>query len=77
MRAPHKNPPPLRSGGQLLSRTERHLGISPLSEDQARTAQHGQLIDRYGHVHSEAVLVNWSPAALSIHRIGDEPKAGG
>jgi hypothetical protein len=39
----------------------------------------GQLIDRYGHVHSEAVLINWSPQALKalgIHRVGDEPEGG-
>jgi hypothetical protein len=33
-----------------------------------------QLIDRYGHVHSEAVLANWSPQALKafgIHPVGD------
>jgi hypothetical protein len=24
----------------------------------------GQLIDRYGHVHSEAIFKNWSPAAI-------------
>jgi hypothetical protein len=39
----------------------------------------GQLIDRYGHVHSEAVLTNWSPQALKalgVHRVGDEPKDG-
>jgi hypothetical protein len=39
----------------------------------------GQLVDRYGHVHSEAVLTNWSPQALKvlgIHRIGDEPRGG-
>jgi hypothetical protein len=33
----------------------------------------GQLIDKHGHIHSEAILKNWSPAAiraLEIRRIG-------
>ena len=32
----------------------------------------GQLIDKYGHVHSEAIFINWSPAAiraLGIRRV--------
>jgi len=40
----------------------------------------GQLIDKYGHLHTEAIFLNWSPAAiraLGIHRVGDEPKGGG
>jgi hypothetical protein len=33
--------------------------------------QQGRLVDKYGHVHSESVLENWSAAALKalgIHR---------
>jgi hypothetical protein len=26
----------------------------------------GQLIDKYGHVHSESILDNWSPQALKV-----------
>ena len=36
----------------------------------------GQLIDRYGHIHSEAVFRNWSSAAikaLGIRRVGEQP----
>jgi hypothetical protein len=39
----------------------------------------GQLVDRYGHVHSEAVLINWSSQALKvlgIRRVGDEAAGG-
>jgi hypothetical protein len=48
-----------------------HTGelISPTDKPQERV---GQLIDKYGHVHSEAVLRNWTPAAvkaLGIHRL--------
>ena len=35
----------------------------------------GQLVDRYGQIHSESVLRDWSPQALKalgIHRVGDE-----
>jgi hypothetical protein len=42
-------------------------------------AQPGRLIDRYGHEHSEAILRNWTPAAIKamgIRRVGDEPKGG-
>jgi hypothetical protein len=48
------------------------------SRDKPTPAQ-GQLVDRYGHVHSEAVLTHWSPQALKvlgIRRVGDEPKGG-
>jgi hypothetical protein len=51
-------------------------GTSPESKTQARA---GQLVDRYGHLHSEAVLRHWSPQALKvlgIHRVGEEPEDG-
>lgn len=38
----------------------------------------GQLIDKHGHLHSEAIFKNWSPAAikaLGIRRI--EAEGGG
>jgi hypothetical protein len=33
----------------------------------------GRLVDSYGHVHSEAIFLNWSPAAIvafGIRRLG-------
>jgi hypothetical protein len=36
-------------------------------------AQPGHLVDKYGHVHSEAIFDNWAPAAiraLGIRRSG-------
>jgi hypothetical protein len=58
------------------------LSAGPLSKDRswlndARVKPKpapGQLVDRYGHVHSEAIFHNWSPAAikaLGIRRVGE------
>jgi hypothetical protein len=53
---------------------------TPSCESNNQTQEHlvGQLIDRYGHVHSEAIFENWSPAALKalgIRRVGTEDGA--
>jgi hypothetical protein len=58
----------------------------PLGDDLADLSQTynprhalGQLRDKYGHPHSEAIFKNWTPAAiraLGIHRVGDEPEGG-
>jgi hypothetical protein len=50
-----------------------HTGelISPTDKPQERV---GRLIDKYGHVHGEAIFRNWSPAAikaLGIRRVDD------
>lgn len=45
---------------------------APLAPPETATQDRGQLVDRWGHVHSEAVLTNWSPAALAacgVHRV--------
>jgi|GEM_PF-5844977 hypothetical protein len=60
-------------GGEINSANRNSANI-------AQTPRAGQLTDRYGHVHSEAVLRHWSPAAiraLGVHRIGGEPEGGG
>ncbi|MGI8853070.1 MAG: hypothetical protein ACR2GC_07245 [Methyloceanibacter sp.] len=44
--------------------------ITPREASQPKT---GQLIDRYGHHHSESIFTNWTPAAikaLGIRRMG-------
>jgi len=49
----------------------------PNAEEQAPRV--GHLIDKYGHLHTEAVLTAWSPQALKalgVRRVGDEPKGG-
>ena len=43
------------------------------------TAQADQLVDRYGHLHSEAIFRNWSPAAikaLGVRRIPSDEGGG-
>lgn len=66
----HKSKPPPRG--------ERDGGEISGSEDPTDTSPKpaGQLIDEYGHRHSEAVFRNWSPAAikaLGIRRVGGAP----
>ena len=42
------------------------------------TVSADQLLDKYGHVHSEAVLRHWTPAALKalgIRRVGEKEGA--
>jgi hypothetical protein len=71
---PQKRTPAGGGVGVLVG--DHAVKMIPSSSKPARV---GQLIDRYGHVHSEAVLNNWSPKALKalgIHRIGDEPEGG-
>lgn len=54
-------------GGEINSANNNSANI-------AQAPRAGQLIDRYGHPHSEAVLVHWSPAAIKamgIRRAGD------
>ena len=44
--------------------------ITPREASQPNT---GQLIDRYGHLHSESIFRNWTPSAikaLGIRRVG-------
>jgi hypothetical protein len=42
-----------------------HTGelISSTAKPEERV---GQLIDKYGHVHSESIFRNWSPAAIRV-----------
>jgi hypothetical protein len=50
--------------------------ISPSDRPQERLSQ---LCDKYGHLHSEAIFHNWSPAAikaLGIRRIDVKPETG-
>jgi hypothetical protein len=78
-------PPKAERPGAELNRTgpleDCHAGELdnfPNSEPQTKTQAPkpvGQLVDRYGHVHSEAVLTHWSPAALKalgIRRVTDK-----
>jgi len=40
--------------------------------------EHGRLVDRYGHEHSEAIFLNWSPKALralGVRRVDDDGDA--
>jgi hypothetical protein len=49
------------------------LGGATVKTDKSKPKP-GQLVDRYGHVHSEAIFRNWSPAAikaLGVRRIGE------
>ena len=51
----------------------RLAGATKPSDKQ--NPQPGQLVDRYGNVHSELIFRNWSPAAikaLGIHRVGED-----
>jgi hypothetical protein len=68
--------------GSPMGETEAgndHAGWLISSEDNP--PQHlGQLRDKYGNPHSEAIFKNWTPAAiraLGIYRVGDERKGGG
>jgi hypothetical protein len=52
---------------------EAQIGFSKRKQ-HSHEGPRGQLIDRYGHTHSEHVLPNWSPAMLKImgvRRLGD------
>jgi hypothetical protein len=54
---------------------ETDHAVEPISFTNKLELRPGQLIDRYGHVHSEAVFKNWSPAAiraLGIRRVKAE-----
>ena len=65
----HKSKPPPRGdrdGGEISGSVEHPIDTSPKPASQ--------LIDKYGHRHSEAIFRNWSPAAikaLGIRRVGD------
>jgi hypothetical protein len=62
-----------------MARPEGHVcaaDLAKISKDKATTPPPGQLVDRYGNLHTEGVLRNWSPAALKalgIRRVGGEP----
>jgi hypothetical protein len=74
----HKARPAPTIAGDGPRKNDR-LG-SAISSDNTLTelqAQPGRLIDRCGHEHSEAIVRNWTPAAIKamgIRRVGDEPK---
>ena len=55
---------------------ERDHAAKLISVTDKPELRSGQIVDRYGHVHSEAVFKNWSPAAieaLGIHRLKVKP----
>ena len=53
-----------------------HTGelISSTAKPEERV---GQLIDKYGHVHSESIFRNWSPAAIRVMGIRRVQNGGG
>jgi hypothetical protein len=50
--------------GNDLARAGEELVPLVLLEEQQLEGRPGRLVDKYGHPHSEAVLRNWSPAAI-------------
>jgi hypothetical protein len=63
--------PALADSGSL--ETDRLPGA--IERDIKQEPRLGQLIDKHGHVHSEAIFRNWTPAAikaLGIRRIDAE-----
>jgi hypothetical protein len=73
-----KRPPPKANGacqGAAAEDLPKSTG-ELLDSELPAPVQGGQLIDRYGHLHSEAIFKNWSPAAikaLGIRRVEVEP----
>jgi hypothetical protein len=70
MAPPHKRSPASLPG-------EHGAGKQDHARDQliSKTVNPGQLVDKYGHLHSEAVFRSWSPAAikaLGIRRVEAE-----
>lgn len=57
-----KRPAPLADGGGAGN---DRLG-EPIAPDDSPDCRAGQggLVDRFGNVHSEAILRNWSPATI-------------
>jgi hypothetical protein len=55
---------------RLEPREDCHAGkpdklLNNLTTQKAQALDVGQLIDKHGHLHSEAVLTAWSPQALN------------
>ena len=77
--APQKRTPAMTGALEDNSATALNPRISK-AKTEKQESRPGQLVDRYGHIHGEAVLTHWSPAALralGIHRLGDDPEGGG
>ena len=71
--APHKRTPATAMTGALEN------VACQLGSRDSNPPRPGQLIDKHGHHHTEAVLTAWSPQALKalgVRRVGDEPKGG-
>lgn len=77
MRPPHKDRAPSLGQGPV----EDDLLTGPISSDTiiaTLSVQRGRgyLIDRFGHRHSEAILDNWSAAALIAMRVRRKREGG-
>jgi hypothetical protein len=65
-----RTPPRWASEGGAAFETDRLAGA--ISTTDIPDTGVGQLIDKHGHLHSEAIFRNWSPAAikaLGIRRV--------
>jgi hypothetical protein len=69
----HKRSPAVVTPGP----EENDPATCSISSTDSHEQAAGQLVDKHGHVHTEAVYRNWSPAAirvLGIRRVGATPR---
>ena len=56
---------------------ETDHAVEPIAFTNKLELRPGQLVDCHGHVHSEAIFKNWSPAAIQVLGIRRVKAKGG
>ena len=77
MAVSHKAKPAAAATANGPCKNDRLTGATSLPDSiEQLKPQHGRLIDRFGHEHSEHIFKNWSPAALRVMGIRRVPEGG-